>query len=160
MNKTQKLWSFVLILFFLVLDQWTKWLASTHLVNGQPLVLTSFFNLTLAHNTGAAFSLFRNADGSISFLARWFLVALACGVSLILAWWLFIRKTAVDHQKAISFSLIIAGALGNVIDRVRLGYVVDFFDLHVGLWHWPVFNIADCAVVVGVFLLAFLPEKK
>lgn len=157
MRSTRKAWCFILIVGLLLLDQWSKAWVASHLVRGEFMPLNTWFNLRLAHNTGAAFSLFRNSDGTISTWALFFLIGLASGVSVALAWWLFMRKRSLSALRALSLSLILAGALGNVIDRVRLGYVVDFFDFHVGDWHYATFNVADCAVVIGVLLLIICP---
>ena len=155
----QKISSFVLIIGLLLLDQWSKAWVSANLSAERMLEWGPYFNLRLAHNTGAAFSLFRNSDGTISFWALCFLIGLAGGVSLVLAWWLFIRKGALTQLRAICLSLILAGALGNLIDRIRLSYVVDFFDFHLGTWHYATFNVADCAVVIGVLLLVFFSKE-
>lgn len=145
----------LLIVLLLVLDQSTKWWAATHLQASQVLSLGSYFNLRLAHNTGAAFSLFRNADGGISPWALWFLIVIALGVSLGLLWRLFISQRPLTGLRSVCYALISVGALGNVIDRLRQGYVIDFFDFHINTWHYATFNVADCAVVCAVVLLSF-----
>lgn len=160
MRYQQKLWCLVLIIALLLLDQWTKAWVALHLQDGQILRVGDYFNLRLAHNTGAAFSLFRNDDGTISAWALWFLIVLAAAVCVGLLWCLFIRRVALSPLRALCYALILSGALGNVIDRIRQHFVVDFFDFHVGAWHYATFNVADCAVVAGVFLLIFLRESK
>ena len=133
----------------IVLDLWTKQLALDHLVYGRPVVfLEGFWNWTLAYNTGAAFSFLAEASG----WQRWFFAALAVGISGLLTVWLF-RTPRGDWRNALPFALIIGGALGNFVDRIRFGYVVDFIDWHWRGYHWPAFNIADSAIVVGAIAL-------
>lgn len=143
------LWLSTLVL---ILDQASKWLASAHLAFQQPLpVVPGFFNLTLAHNRGAAFSLFHDASG----WQRWLFVTLALTISAILMVWLA-RLRHGQHWLAASLALIIGGAVGNLIDRLRLGYVIDFLDVYVGRYHWPTFNVADSAISVGAAILLIL----
>lgn len=141
-----------------VLDQITKIAASTNLKMYQPIEIIPFFNLTLAHNTGAAFSFLADAGG----WQRWFFTILATGVSLFLFFW--IKKLKPEEKAmAISLSLVLGGAIGNLIDRVLYGYVVDFLDFYVGDYHWPAFNIADSAITVGAILLiimSFISERQ
>ena len=139
------------------LDQWTKGLASNSLTLYRPVELTGWLNLTLAHNTGAAFSLLSDASG----WQRWFFVAIAVVVGALVMAWLW-RTARHEWPQALALSLVLGGAVGNVADRLRLGYVVDFIDVHAGGWHWPAFNIADSAISVGVVVLlldAFLVAK-
>lgn len=132
----------------IVLDQASKAWISQHMVNGQSWSLMPFVNFTLAHNHGAAFSFLSQDSG----WQRWFLISLALIVNMVLL--AYLLKLEVQKKWcALSLALIIGGALGNVIDRLFNGYVVDFIDVYAGRWHWPVFNIADSAIVVGVFLL-------
>ena len=141
----------------IVLDQWTKWLAESNLVFGQSIPVTSFFNLTLAYNKGAAFSFLANAGG----WQRWFFIALALVISVAMI--VAIARMKKGHVVlASSMALILGGAIGNVIDRIRFGHVVDFLDVFYGKYHWPAFNIADAAIVVGAGLLildGFLDKK-
>ena len=137
----------LLALLVIVLDQYSKWLVLQHFELYQTLRLTSWFNLTLAYNTGAAFSFLNDAGG----WQRWLFVVLAVIISGVLLVWL--RRAQQLRLQALALALVIGGAIGNVIDRVRLGYVVDFIDWHYRDWHWPVFNIADSAISVGVVLL-------
>jgi len=131
----------------IVLDQYSKWLVLQHFELYQTLRLTAWFNLTLAYNTGAAFSFLNDAGG----WQRWLFVVLAVVISGVLLVWL--RRAQQLRQQALALALVIGGAIGNVIDRVRLGYVIDFIDWHYRDWHWPVFNLADSAISVGVVLL-------
>lgn len=133
----------------IALDLWTKQLALAHLSYGQPVpFIEGFWNWTLAYNTGAAFSLLSEASG----WQRWFFAALAIGISGLLTVWLF-RTPRGDWRNALPFALIIGGALGNLVDRVRFGYVVDFIDWYWRDYHWPAFNIADSAIVGGAIAL-------
>ena len=106
-----------------------------------------FFNLALVFNPGAAFSFLSDAGG----WQRWFFVALALAVSVWLT--LLIRSHAAERLLPLAAALILGGALGNVIDRIRFGAVVDFLDVHAAGWHWPAFNVADAAISMGVALL-------
>ena len=141
------------------LDQWTKALALQHLQLHQPVpVIPGWLDWTLTYNYGAAFSFLSDAGG----WQRWFFSALAVGVSAMLAVWLA-RIPRRDWRQALPFALIIGGALGNLIDRVRFGYVVDFIDAYWNEHHWPAFNLADSAIVCGAIGLALftilLPGK-
>lgn len=160
MTLTRKLACVGLILLLLALDQGSKWWVAAHLQIGQALSFGPYFNLRLAHNTGAAFSLFRNADGGISPWALWFLIVLALSVSLGLMWRLLISQRPLSGLQALCYALISVGALGNVIDRLRQGFVIDFFDFHVNTWHYATFNVADCSVVSGVILLLLVRSPK
>jgi signal peptidase II len=132
----------------LILDQLSKHLASDLLTLHQPVALVPLLNLTLAHNTGAAFSFLNQASG----WQRWFFIALALIVSVVILWWMRgLPQQAV--RTAIPLALILGGALGNVWDRIQLGYVVDFIDVYYAHWHWPAFNVADSAISVGTMLL-------
>lgn len=139
----------LLSLLVIVLDQGTKQIALTHL---QPLtpqaVIPGFLNWTLAFNSGAAFSFLAGADG----WQRWLFTALAVGVSLMLAFYLS-RTPRRDWRNAAPFSLIIGGALGNLIDRLRSGHVTDFIQVYHQDWAFPAFNIADSAISIGAVLL-------
>lgn len=133
----------------LVLDQWSKQWALATLQFRQPVpVIEGFWNWTLTFNTGAAFSFLAEAGG----WQRWFFSVLAVAVSLAMAAWLRLTPRG-DWRNALPASLIIAGAIGNVIDRLRYGHVVDFVDWHYGSHHWPAFNVADAAIVGGAIAL-------
>ena len=136
----------------IVLDQASKWLALANLQPYEPIaVIDGFLNWMLAFNTGAAFSFLADSGG----WQRWFFTALALIVSAVLVVWLG-RTARRDWRNAMPLALIIGGAIGNVIDRARLGHVVDFIDVFVGEHHWPAFNVADSAICVGAFgLIAF-----
>ncbi len=141
-----------------VLDLWTKHLASQNLELYRPRVITGWLNLTLAHNDGAAFSLLAGAGG----WQRWFFTVVAVAVSVVLMIWLK-RLPNGARLLPVSLMMVLGGAIGNMVDRVRLGYVVDFIDVHYQGWHWPAFNVADSVIVVGVILLlieGFIPRRS
>ena len=133
-----------------VADQLSKWLVTGPLgltAEGQQRHLLPIFDLTRVHNYGISLGLF-TADGEVG---RWLLVALTAGIAIGVAYWIR-REEAQGDQLALS--LVLGGALGNIVDRVRLGYVVDFADLHFGSWRpFLVFNVADAAISIGVVIL-------
>lgn len=132
------------------LDAWTKVLALKHLVLHQPVpVIDGLLNWTLVYNPGAAFSFLSDASG----WQRWFFAVLAVGISGLLTWWLY-RIPRGDWRQAAPYALVIGGAIGNLIDRLIHGHVIDFIDFYLGTWHWPAFNIADSAIVVGAIGIA------
>ena len=130
-----------------VLDQLSKALASQLLVLYKPLAVMPMFNLTLLHNTGAAFSFLNDADG----WQRWFFTLIALGVSGYIVY-LIRQASAADKRQVIALALILGGALGNVIDRIRFGYVVDFIQIYYDVWYFPAFNLADSAITIGAIL--------
>ena len=148
-----------------VLDQLSKYQITKYfsVAKGEfpkpPIELGSWFNFILAHNTGAAFSFLGDAGG----WQRWFFAALASIVSVVLIIWL-----AKLPKKALwlscTLALILGGAVGNLIDRVRFGYVTDFIDFHIGNWHFATFNVADIAISIGFVMLLidafFLPDYE
>jgi len=136
-----------LSLFVLLLDQASKQLAEASLQLYQQIPLLPFFNLTLAYNEGAAFSFLSDQDG----WQRWLFSGLALLVTLVLVVWMKRLRTD-ERLLAIALALIIGGALGNLIDRMLWGHVIDFLDLYYLQWHWPAFNLADSAIVLGVSL--------
>lgn len=145
-------------LLVLVTDQASKaWIQGVF----QPyesLEVLPFFNLVLAFNTGAAFSFLGEAGG----WQRWFFIALAVVVSAVLVAWLA-RLGDADRRTGWGLALVLGGAIGNVIDRIWLGHVVDFLDFHWAGYHWPAFNVADMGITCGVALLlldGFLPRRK
>ena len=130
------------------LDQLTKWLALAYLDPYAPLPLMPGLNFTLTYNTGAAFSFLSEAGG----WQRWFLSALALGVSAVIVYCLW--RLAPRHRwPAASLALVLGGAIGNLIDRLVYGHVVDFIDLYAGSHHWPTFNVADSAITLGAIIL-------
>jgi len=137
-----------LALLVLVLDQVSKTWFSANLEYARPWVITDFFNFTLLHNTGAAFSFLSDSGG----WQRWFFSVIAAVVSVVLVVWLA-RLDAAKRCEAAALGLVLGGALGNLMDRVQFGYVVDFIVVHYQNNYWPAFNIADSAICVGAVLL-------
>lgn len=129
----------------ILIDQVTKQLIVRNFELYESVALLPVLNLTLMHNTGAAFSILSSA-------APWFFVAIAVAVSIGILIWLR-RHPDGDRLVAASLALILGGALGNAIDRATRGYVIDFIDAHALGWHWPAFNVADAAIVIGAGLL-------
>jgi len=129
-----------------LLDQVTKITMSRLLVYGQSEVITPYFNLVMVYNQGAAFSFLANSGG----WQRWFFSGLAFVVSLVIIWMLW--KNASQRLFCWSLSLILGGAVGNLIDRLIYGHVIDFLDFHIGTLHWPAFNVADSAITLGAAL--------
>lgn len=128
-------------------DQATKLWVLARFHFGEVLAITDFFNLVLVYNRGAAFSFLADAGG----WQKWFFVVLALAISTWLI--VLIRRHAQERLMPAALALVMGGALGNVIDRLRFGAVVDFLDFHLAGWHWPAFNVADSAITVGVALL-------
>jgi len=142
----------------IILDQITKAIATAKLVMFDPVAIMPMFNFTLMHNEGAAFSFLSDAGG----WQRWFFSILASVVSVAIFIWIK-KLTPQERGMAISLSLILGGAIGNLIDRLRFGYVVDFIDVYYGTSHWPAFNIADSAISVGAVIMiifSFREDKK
>jgi signal peptidase II len=133
--------------FIIVADQVTKAWIMTLFRLGESLVVTPFFDLVFVFNPGAAFSFLRDAGG----WQRWFFLVLALAVSIWIV--VMLRRHANELLMAFALSLVLGGALGNVIDRIRLGAVVDFLSFHLADYYWPAFNVADSAISVGVVLL-------
>ncbi|WP_123400931.1 signal peptidase II [Inmirania thermothiophila] len=131
-----------------LLDQAAKVLATLLLAPGEAVAVAPVLNLVLVRNEGAAFSLLREAGG----WQRWLLAAVAAAVSLLLLRWL-LRLEAGHRAEGLGLALVLGGAVGNLADRLRLGHVVDFLDLHWRGWHWPAFNLADAAITAGVAVL-------
>jgi len=136
-----------LSLLVIVLDQITKQWAERSFVLYERLPVTDFFNLTLAYNRGAAFSFLADAGGWQQF----FFIGLAVVVCVYLVFFLRSLKSS-QWPLALGVVMIIGGAIGNVIDRLIYGHVIDFLDFYVNNWHWPAFNLADSAITLGVVL--------
>lgn len=130
-----------------VLDQLSKWLVLASLQFGESIYVAPFWNWVLTYNPGAAFSFLADQPG----WQRWFFTVLALGVSGWIA--LELRKHPEQKLLALALALVMGGALGNVIDRIRFGAVVDFIQWHVAGYYWPAFNVADSAITVGAVLL-------
>jgi signal peptidase II len=141
------LWWLLLAALVIVVDQASKAAVIAHLQLHESVSLTSFFNLVLVFNYGASFSFLANAGG----WQHWLFVGLALCVSAALVYMLF--QQAHDHLLALALSLVLGGAVGNLIDRLRYGGVADFLDFHWAGVHFPAFNVADSAITAGVALL-------
>jgi signal peptidase II len=133
----------------------SKWIVSAQLDLYDSIAVIPSFNLVLAHNYGAAFSFLAGAGG----WQRWFFTGLAIIVAVVLTVWMSRLKSEAKWE-AISLALILGGAVGNVIDRVLHGYVIDFIDVYYGSYHWPAFNIADSAICVGAVMLIIDSFRK
>ncbi len=147
-----------LSLLALVLDQASKLFIDSSMQLYQSIPVIPFFNLTYVHNTGAAFSFLSEAGG----WQRWFFAGLAFVISVVIAIWLS-RLQKHETLLAVALSLILGGAVGNLIDRLAYGYVIDFLDVYYGAKHWPAFNIADSSITLGVALMlieSFLGKTK
>ena len=128
-------------------DQLAKWIVMQHFRDGERLQVTGFFNMVLVFNKGAAFSFLAQAPGWQTPL----LIAFALIAAAVVGF--FILKNPARRLLGLGLALILGGALGNVIDRLRFGHVVDFLDFHAFGWHWPAFNVADSAITVGAAIL-------
>lgn len=149
--KSPLLWG----LFLIAADQFTKYLIYTRLYPGQAIEVTPFFRIVYAMNTGIAFSMFQGANHVFSVIT-----ALIIGGFLL---WYRKNRAAIPPALKAAFTLVIAGAAGNLIDRVAHGYVVDFLDFSIGSYHWPAFNVADSCITVGgilLFLLSFFVDQQ
>lgn len=142
----------------LLLDQLSKIGISNTMNLYESIQLIPCFQLTYVHNTGAAFSFLSDAGG----WQRWFFIGLSSVVSVALCVWLSRLPSQATWQST-GLALILGGALGNLIDRLLYGYVIDFLDVYYKTWHWPAFNIADSAITIGVLILlldSFRQERK
>ena len=137
-----------LSLITLILDQWSKIAIDGSMRLYESIAIIPGFNLTYVHNTGAAFSFLSEAGG----WQRWFFAAMAFVISVVLTIWLY-RLKKHETLLAVALALVLGGAIGNLIDRLVYGYVIDFLDVYYQTRHWPAFNIADSAITVGVFLM-------
>ena len=134
-------------LLVVIIDQFTKVLVTGFYQLGDSSHISSFFNLVRAHNSGAAFSFLAGASG----WQRWFFSVLGLAAAVVIVW--LLKSHAGQKLFAFALALILGGAIGNVIDRVLYGYVVDFLDFHWRNWHFPAFNVADSAITVGAACL-------
>ena len=132
-----------LSLLLLIADQFTKVMVLGYFRLGDSLRVTGFFNLVRVHNEGAAFSFLADASG----WQRWFFTAIGVGAAIFILWML--RSHPGQRLFAFAMACILAGAIGNVIDRLVHGYVVDFLQFHYAGWYFPSFNIADSAITIG-----------
>lgn len=140
--------AFSLILLVYLLDQFTKYLAIKFLSPDRFIKILPFLNLVYVENTGTAFGMFK-------FLGSEFFILIAL-IATVFIFYLFFK----DSKNYFVYSLLIAGALGNITDRIVYGYVIDFIDLHAWGYHWPAFNIADSAISIGIVLFIYKSFKK
>jgi signal peptidase II len=148
---------FALAAAIVVADQLVKWVVLRQFAPGEQRVVTDFFSLVLVFNKGAAFSLFAQAPGWQAPVLSAFAVAAAIVVSV------FIVRSPGRQWLCFGLALILGGAVGNVVDRLRFGVVVDFLDFHALGWHWPAFNVADSAISIGAVILileGFIGREK
>jgi signal peptidase II len=138
----------------LLLDQLSKWWALNNLQLGIPEAVLPFLNWLLLFNPGAAFSFLAQGTG----WQRWFFTIIGLAASAYIIW--LLRKSQGEKLLCLALSLILGGALGNVIDRIMYGAVVDFIDLHYANWHWPAFNLADSAICLGAALIVWCELSK
>lgn len=139
---------YALSVFLVVIDQATKWIANTQLQYHEPVYVLSWFNWMLTYNSGAAFSFLGDAGG----WQRWFFVVLSSVISVVLVVWIR-RAYRESPALALALSLVLGGAIGNLIDRAWLGYVIDFIQWHYKDYYWPTFNGADVFISLGAVLL-------
>ena len=135
-----------LAMIIVLLDQLSKITLSRMMVFGQSDTITSFFNLVMVYNRGAAFSFLADQPG----WQRYFFAGVSLLASLLIIWML--KRHSGQRLFCWAMTLILGGALGNLIDRIAYGYVIDFLDFHVGGFHWPAFNVADSAITLGAVL--------
>lgn len=140
-------WYVLLALGVLIADQITKWWAQISLPMAQAVKVTDFLNWFLIYNPGAAFSFLSQAGG----WQRWFFTVIGIVAAIVIVW--LLQKNTHDRPFCFALSLILGGAIGNVLDRLLYGAVVDFIDVHYDGWHWPAFNIADSAISIGATLI-------
>lgn len=136
-----------LALVLVALDQFTKVLILAYYQYGESTYITGFLNIVRAHNTGAAFSFLAWASG----WQRWLFVGIGVAATIFIVY--LLRTHPGQRLFSLAMSCILGGAVGNVVDRLLHGYVVDFIDFHVGRWHFPAFNVADSAITIGVILM-------
>lgn len=146
----------VISLIVLVLDIWTKWLVAHHVSRSESIsLIPDFFQIVHVRNTGAAFGIGANSDSQ---LVPLLLNAGALAVFFVVVVYA-VRTAVTDRVLQIGLHLILGGAIGNLLDRFRLGYVVDFLDVYIRDHHWPAFNVADSAICIGIALL-FLDMRR
>ena len=134
----------IIALLVIVADQVSKWYIVTKVMDPpQVITVTWFFNLVLAWNKGISFSFFSNGTA----YTTWLLLAAAALIVIFLLFWL---RKAESRVLALGIGLVVGGAIGNVIDRLRFGAVIDFLEFHIADYYWPAFNVADSAITIGV----------
>ncbi len=149
---------FALISAIAVLDQWTKGLALNSLEYANPVSWLPFLNMSLSYNRGVAFG-WLSQSGGLGMILLYGFIGLV--IASLIVW--LVKTQASEKLQSLALSFILGGAIGNYIDRIFRGYVVDFIDFHWGGWHFHTFNVADSFITVGamfLLLMAFMPEKK
>tara|TARA_B100000470_G_scaffold209800_1_gene187500 strand:- start:596 stop:1105 length:510 start_codon:yes stop_codon:yes gene_type:complete len=148
-TRNYSYWIWLLVVFSIVLvDQYSKFLVVERLNLFDRFILNTYLDLTRLHNTGAAFSMFASDSG----WQRWPLILVSAGVGTILIGWLVRNASKSPVLQNTAFAMIAGGAIGNLIDRLNQGYVVDFILFHIGQWHYPAFNVADACITIGLIL--------
>lgn len=137
-----------MVFAIIFVDQYSKYLVVERLNLFDRLTLTAFLDFTRLHNTGAAFSIFASDSG----WQRWPLTLISAGVGTTLIGWLVRNAAKSPVLLNTAFAMIAGGAIGNLIDRLNQGYVVDFILFHIGQWHYPTFNVADSCITIGLIL--------
>ena len=148
-SRSYSYWIWLLVVFAIIfVDQYSKFLVVERLNLFDRFTLTTFLDLTRLHNTGAAFSIFASDSG----WQRWPLTLISAGVGTTLIGWLVRNAAKSPVLLNTAFAMIAGGAIGNLIDRLNQGYVVDFILFHIGQWHYPAFNVADSCITIGLIL--------
>jgi len=148
-SRSYSYWIWLLVVFAIIfVDQYSKFLVVERLNLFDRLTLTAFLDFTRLHNTGAAFSIFASDSG----WQRWPLTLISAGVGTTLSRWLVRNAAKSPVLLNTAFAMIAGGAIGNLIDRLNQGYVVDFILFHIGQWHYPTFNVADSCITIGLIL--------
>ena len=148
-SKSYSYWIWLLVVFAIIfVDQYSKFLVVERLNLFDRLTLTAFLDFTRLHNTGAAFSIFASDSG----WQRWPLTLISAGVGTTLIGWLVRNAAKSPVLLNTAFAMIAGGAIGNLIDRLNQGYVVDFILFHIGQWRYPAFNVADSCITIGLIL--------
>ena len=145
---------YLLCLALVILDQLTKQIVVSLFALGESMVINSFVSWTYIQNTGAAFSFLSGGGG----ILKAFLLTVSLFVSAMLMVWIH-KTSAIRRQRLFGQFVLLSGALGNLLDRAQYGYVVDFIDVHYQNYYWPVFNVADSLIFIGVVLLVFERRK-
>ncbi len=145
---------FLISAIVVALDLYTKHLVQNAFEFGERLTVTSFFDLVRFHNEGAAFSFLSSAGG----WQKWFFTAIAAIAVIVITY--LIRKNPTQKLFCVGLALVLGGAIGNLYDRLTLGYVVDFLYFHINEYYWPAFNVADSAISVGVAILLWDSFKQ
>lgn len=151
-NQLRWVW---LSAFVILIDQLSKWFINKSLALGESITLLPFFNLNLQHNTGAAFGFLGLAGG----WQRWLFACIALVISIVILQFLY-KMARNRNWLACAMALVLGGALGNLYDRIKFGYVIDFFDFHLKHWHFATFNVADTAITLGVALWILVSFKR